>query len=147
MSPSRILAVTMVFLPGCALFGDPLLGTWELVEFDEYGPLTSTTVDGEATTTTTLSGELVLDTVDGSLLTGIYTETTQLDLTSPTETSSDQSSEETDAEAREESRDEYDLDIDGVGDWLCVLNSTELDCEDDDFNNIVFERVPEGRKN
>ena len=88
----------------------------------------------------------MLDTVDGSLLTGIYTETTQIDLTSPTETSSDQSGEETDAEAREESRDEYDLDIDGVGDWLCVLNSTELDCEDDDFNNIVFERVPEGRK-
>ena len=54
MSPSRILALTMVFLPGCALFGDPLLGTWELVEFDEYGPLTSTTVNGEATTTTTL---------------------------------------------------------------------------------------------
>jgi hypothetical protein len=142
----RFLALSFVLLPGCALFGDPLLGKWKLVEFDEYGPLTSTSVEEQTTTTTTLSGLMVLDTVDGSLLTGTYTETVQVDIVSPTENSSDQSKDKTDAEAREESKGEYDLDIDGMGDWICVLGGSDLDCEDDDFNNVLFERVPEGRK-
>ena len=146
MSVHRILILPLMLLPGCALFGDPLLGTWELVAFDEYGPLTGSTADGETTTTTTLSGELTLDTMDGSLIAGAYIETIQVDIVGPTDNSSDQSRERTDAEARGESRDEYDLDIDGVGDWICLLSGSELDCEDDEFNNIVFERVPEDRK-
>ncbi|HCH64547.1 MAG: hypothetical protein CL927_02930 [Deltaproteobacteria bacterium] len=141
-----MLALSFVLLPGCALFGDPLLGTWKLVEFDEYGPLTNATADGETTTTTTLSGEMVLDTVDGSLLTGTYTETIQTDIVGPAENSSAQARDRTDAEARDESRDEYELDIDGMGDWICMLSGSELDCEDDDFNNVLFERIPENRK-
>ena len=137
------LALLSILLPGCALFGDPLLGTWKLSELEEYGPLTTIDTEGETTTTTTLSGVLVLDELDGSRMTGIHTETIQVEVTSPTGTSSDTTEDELEAEARDEGGNEYALDIDGLGDWMCVLRGTELDCEDDDFHSAIFERQAE----
>ncbi len=146
MSIHRPAALLLCFLPGCALFGDPIIGTWSLVELEEHGPLTSTSVEEEVTTTTTLSGSMVLDTVDGSWITGTYTASTRIDVVGPTQDSSDTTRARSDAEARETARDEYDLDIDGLGDWACVLGGTELDCEDDDGNVALFERVADAPK-
>jgi hypothetical protein len=136
----------LLLLPGCALFGDPIIGTWSLVEVEEYGPLTSTSVEDQVTTTTTLAGKMVLDTIDGSTITGTYTESIQVDVVGPTQNSSDTTRTREDAEARDSARDEYDVDIDGFGDWICLLDGTELDCEDDDGNEVLFERVADEKK-
>ena len=146
MSMTRTTALLLIFLPGCALFGDPIIGTWELTELEEHGPLTSTSVEDEVTTTTTLAGKMVLDTMDGSLITGTYTESIQIDVVGPGQNSSDTTQERNEAEARESTRNEYELDIDGLGDWICILDGTELDCEDDDGNMVLFERVADDQK-
>lgn len=131
---------------GCALFGDPLLGTWELAQHDLHDPLTTTEVDGDRTTTTALSGELVVDTLDGSSLLGLYTERTRVTVVGPEGEDLTRSKEEGEVDAREEARGEYELDVDGFDDWLCVLEGTELDCEDDDANAIRFDRVSDAKK-
>ncbi len=146
--PTFRSAVVLLALPmsGCALFGDPLLGKWELLESDLHGPLTTTSVEDQATTTTTLSGEMVLEDLEDGVIFGTYTEAIKVRVVSPEGNSTERSEETVEVEAREESGDEYALDVDTVGDWLCFIHSSDLECEDDDGNDILFERIAEGRK-
>lgn len=141
------LPLAFLWAPGCALFGDPLLGTWELLEADAYGPLTTTTTDDNSvSTTTSLAGVMVLDTLEDGDILGSYTETTTVTLVGPEVNDTTTDSEELEAEAFQEGGGEYTLDIDGFGDWLCQIQSATLDCEDDDGEGVVFERVGEGEK-
>jgi len=132
--------------PGCALFGDPLLGTWKLEQSDVYDPLTTTEVEGEVTTTTTISGEMVLDTLEGNSILGTYTQTTKVRVVGPEGNDSSRSAEEGEVDASDEGGGEYELDVDGFDDWLCIIEGTELQCEDDDLNDIIFSRVGEEEK-
>ena len=95
-------------------------------------------------TTTTLSGELVLGLIDGSLLTGIYTETLQIDLW-PTETNGDQARRR--PMPRPASLGTNTTSISTAWATGCACSaSTTSSTANDEFNNIVFERVPEGHR-
>ena len=135
-----LLGVVLAAAPGCALFGDPLLGSWELVESDHYDPLTTTSTEGDTTTSVTVSGTLDFEEMKDGELVGQWSETFTTTLSSPAGTETSEESEAAEAVGDRESKGEYALDIDGVGDWLCTLSGSELDCEDDDLAQVIYER-------
>jgi len=135
-----LLGAALLSTPGCALFGDPLLGSWNLVESDHHDPLTTTTTEGDVTTSVTVSSTLDFDELDGGDILGKWSETFTTTVVSPAGTEESDATEKADAVGVRESKGEYELDIDGVGDWVCTLSGSELDCEDDDLAQLIYER-------
>jgi len=147
VSSRRFVAIAIALTtPGCALFGDPLLGTWNLIEDDLYGPLTHTSTEEQTSTTTTLSGTLVFDVLEEGDLLGRYTQTTTVTVLGPEVNDTTSEDAEAEAEAGRESRGEYEVEVDGFDDWICIIAGSELDCEDDELNQVLFERIGEGKE-
>ena len=147
MSTLRPLAVLVALTSsGCALFGDPLLGTWELVESDLDAPLTSTTTEDDISTTLSITGTLVFDTLEDGDLLGTYSRTVTTTQIGPEVNDTTSETEKSEAEATEQSKGEYEVEVDGYDDWICIIESSQLDCEDDDLNSLLFDRVGEGEK-
>jgi hypothetical protein len=138
--PSISLGLALLSTSGCALFGDPLLGSWDLVESDHYNPLTTTTTEGDLTTSVTVTSTLTFEELEDGDILGKWTETFTTTTSGPSGTETTDEGQKADATATRESKGEYELDIDGTGDWLCELSGSELDCEDDDLANVIYER-------
>ncbi len=141
-SPILSMFLGLAILPttGCALFGDPLLGSWDLVESDQYDPLTTTTTEGDLTTSVTVSSTLTFEDLEDGDILGTWTEAFATTTSGPSGTETTEEGEKADVTAKRESKGEYELDIDGVGDWLCTLSDSELDCEDDDLSRVLYDR-------
>ena len=139
-TPALLVGATLFISPGCAMFGDPLLGSWELVESDHYDPLTTTSTEGDITTSIAVSSTLTFEELESGDILGTWTETITTTTVGPSGTETSEVSDKAEVVGERESKGEYELDIDGVGDWLCTLSGSELDCEDDDLASIVYER-------
>lgn len=139
-TPACLLGAILLTAHGCAMFGDPLLGSWELVESDHHDPLTTTTTEGDTTTSVTVSSTLTFEELESGDILGTWTETFTTTIVSPSGTETSDVSDRGEVVGERASKGEYELDIDGVGDWLCTLSGSELDCEDDDLATLVYER-------
>lgn len=128
--------------PGCSIFGDPILGVWEVETWDAYDPLRqSAATDEGAITGFSREFELDLNEVDGGEILGTFSYTYVYTYSGPGGAQSDRSNEKFEATAIDEGKSTYEIDVDSFGDWACELTGEELQCEDDDGGELIFERT------
>lgn len=123
------------------MFGDPLIGSWALERWDAYGPLSNRVVEGADTTTTSAEGGLDFADVEGSEVVGTWWFTVEVVTSGPSGSGTETEESEEDAAGREADKGEYDVDVDGVGDWLCEILGSSLVCDDGDDGEVHFRRT------
>jgi len=126
---------------GCSVFGEPLMGIWELVDADFIIEDTQT-VDG-CTVSSNFFAELTIDDKDDDDFEGELEIIVRVDSSGSCAENYDDSDKETyDIEADKEDKDEYALEADNYYDYECEIDEDgELICEDDEGDDWIFEKI------